>query len=761
MTQSGTRWMPAALVGGLVLASCGGGGDGGGGSGVASLTVPSQMTIVDAQGAGTSASLRIGGVANATSGGTDYDNDPVRMWVHDESMEPLDTVNMILCSLDQTGFDDPAVLNAGPYLALIDSARCETGGGGGGDGQTAGQAVEYEEWIVDSTRASDTAPQIVRFWIDMDENYGEGQVIEGRLYGRLTIFESPSETLPYGRFELQFKQLLRSAAPNSQDTVFRGTLATTDRTDGRAEYVFHMAQGDVDAPLGDDPHAALARARVVTDASGDSGQAYTSNRFRYDDGTQEHVENLTFHVAFDDAYLARKRVDGATQVRVFDRNDFDTFAWRYGLYGADDGARFDIESGFPIRTTSGAHGWAGYYGIWFPPRESVTNGMTVRRESYEPGVQGEAYTVFVAPGRMIQQTRSAATLGDLTDEELDWWDERSNRQVRVRWNGERLDAVAHFDQQEERWVPIDPPESLMQRFGAQEWVRFWSAARGEIHFTWPGEGAPTDATEITMWSSTTIDADSPVMANGDLTLYAYQDALRPQVTAAQAMWENGSSPFFPPAEDPQSGYEYVFERSSLTLLHDGSAVTFASSISPEQGRRLGGLYSGPMVTQPPQNVWELHEQPVTYRWETGFEEWNQLRVLRDGEGAFVRFDPPESFEYVHAEAGSPMDGKRFRLQYEGLGNLHGIPHREDQRGRHYPLFTIPTGTVLTNGGGSYKVKVLEGEQQMRAVADPDAVLTSRDLDLDTTLEPPVDMWEDPAIGARPTVESAPRFVGGE
>ena len=50
---------------------------------------------------------------------------------------------------------------------------------------------------------------------------------------------------------------------------------------------------------------------------------------------------------------------------------------------------------------------------------------------------------------------------------------------------------------------------------------------------------------------------------------------------------------------------------------------------------------------------------------------------------------------------------------------------------------------------------------MRAVADPDAVLTSRDLDLDTTLEPPVDMWEDPAIGARPTVESAPRFVGGE
>ena len=113
------RFTPIILI---TLASCGGGSDSAGT--VQGLQAPQQVTIVEA--AGNSSSPVI--LASELRGlaGSDYETDQTRYWIEDDSMQALDTVNMILSSLQQTQYWEQT--NSGAYLALI--ADEDRGGGG-------------------------------------------------------------------------------------------------------------------------------------------------------------------------------------------------------------------------------------------------------------------------------------------------------------------------------------------------------------------------------------------------------------------------------------------------------------------------------------------------------------------------------------------------------------------------------------------------------------------------------------------------------
>ncbi|MBK8979964.1 MAG: hypothetical protein IPM29_29040 [Planctomycetes bacterium] len=748
--------------GALLLAACGSGGGSTTDTGaMQALTIPSQMTIVDAQGEQTG-SLRTPGVARA--GGSDYDNDRTRLWVRDESMEPLEIINEILCYVSQCGYDDPDVVNAGPYLALIDVDRCRTNGEErGGQGQQGGSSsdrVEYEEWMIDSSRASNTAPHIVKVWFDSDEERGDNRRVATRMYVKLTIWESPSDTSPYGKFTLNFKCLPRSADPESTNAMFRGTLSTVDRQDGRAEYTFYNSEGDIEATPAVGEFAMRMRARVITEDGGTSGQAFTAMEQRYDWGQGPRSENRTFHVTYNADYLARKKVAGTEEVHVFDRNDFETMAWRYGLYRAVDGSRVELRSGFPLRTAQGAHGWVGYHGMWFPENVTITNGQTLYRETYDPNVTPEEFTAFVQVGKLHKRERVELTLGDVLQEDLWWWDNAGNSIV--RWTGSDFVRVAAWSESERRFVRIDPAQSITGNFQPMQWIHFWSDARGDLNVVWPEQGAPNNVTAVTAWQDSVVNGDSPELANGDMSLLGYFQAPRPLCTQSQANFVEGASPFFPEVYEPQNGHAYTFRKSDLMLLQGGEPVCFANGVDPSNGPSERGVWSGPLVTEQPTQVWEIHQAAVSYSWEYGVQDWNQYRTVKDSEGAFVTFDEPLVIEYQHDDpSNARMHGKIFRLEYQGFGELHGLPYEERESGRWYPLITIPTGSIATHAEVSFRVKILEGEQHMREVQNPLQVIQEQGLDLDTTLTPPADVYENPAIGAAPTIATPPLFVGGE
>lgn len=727
----------------LALAACGGGGGGGGSSGaVTGLQGPEQVTIVEAQSG--SATLRLA-PGTAAAGLTDYQAAQTRFWVKDESMEALDIVNEILGYLHETNYWDPSVVNQGPYIAMVTQEN--RGGDGRGD-----SGPSYEEWIVDSTRADNAAPQLVKFWIRSEDD-GQAQII----YGLLTVEEEPTDQAPLGVFLLRFKQLDVSQAHDDPDIGFFGYMRSVRRTDGQTEIEFYMGEGDINVTPAVGERAVLQRMHVIGDPATDSGRGFVEVQGIDNWSGTPHSFGDQYYVQFDADYLARRRTSD-DQIAVLDRNDFETNVFHYGVYLASTEDRVDLAGGFPVETQGGAHGYVGYWGMWFPESVTIGNGDTLVRRRFQNGMTTTSnYTAVIAPGRLEKRTRSSITLGDIVDEDMDAFSPSLGQEIRVRWTGNDLVCTALRSNGD--WMPITPPTSVVNQFTPGQWAHFWSQARGSIEFTWPV--TLDNSVQAYVWSNTTITAASPELAGGDLMLHGYSHMLRAGITSNQANYQNSETPYFAAATNPGEGQTYVFDRDTLMLTLGGTPVTLADGVSVTQGPGMFGFDCGPMFATALGSLSEMATQTTTYQWFTGQNHWNQLRTIKDENGAFVAFDEPLRFTYTHDEPGSPFHGRTFYLDWNGE-HLGGIPGEQDsETGWWRPLLNIPTGTTLTSGSTSYKVKQLEGEQTMVEVADPTAVISARGYDLTTTVSvPDASAWSDPAIGARPTVTDPPRFVGG-
>ncbi len=740
--NAGKRMGIGAVLTALIV-GCGGGGSSSSGN-VEGLDVPSQVSLVDAQNSG---SLRVSpGVRNVS-----YDDDPVQFWIHDEAMGPLDTVNMILCSIQQTKYDDPSVLNKGPYIALV---SCEERGSGGSDGGRGGSATQYDRFVVDSTRANADSPHIVKFWLDNDGPDDK----PGIIYGKVTITESPSTRNPFGLFTMDFKQLLNTQSHDDANVQFRGSLNTVARDDGQAEFEFLMIDGDPDQPQSVGEFAMRESARMVGAADGTSGRAISATKEAFNFGSGPQSNQSNFYVQFNSSYMARKKVTGSSATKVFSRTNFTTNVYRYGVYDATTNQRVESLSGFGVETENGEHGWAGYHGLWFPDHITVTDGQTLIRRSFDPDGTDTNYTAVIVPGRLEKHSRELSTLGNIKNEDLEMFSQSTGSEARVRWNGTDLVQVATRGQ-DGNWTPQNPA-SISGSYTAGDWVHFWSRDRGSIEMVWPA-AALSDATEVMMWTHETITGQSTELANGDFTLYGYRDRLRPLITESQATWQANETPFFADANNVGEVLSYVFGKTTQMLTQGGSQVRLADGVSVSGGAGQFGFESGPMYATALTSLAEQGQQTTTYRWRTGSNSWNQLRAVRDANGNIVNFTPPLRLSYTHNEpSNTNFHNKTFNLEWTGT-DLHGIPFFENTTDRRWrPAFNIPSGTVITMGDKSYKIKQLEGEQEMNEEANPTQVIADQGFDLDVILTAPTDKWTDPAIGAMPDIDDAPKFVGG-
>jgi len=727
----------------LTFTACGGGGDAAGE--IAGLQGPQQVSIIESSAAAAAAVALAPGTRAAV--GSSYQTDPTHMWVDDDSMRALDTVNMILDSLSQTKYAEQT--NAGVDRCLVE-AEDDHGGERGNSGP------EYEEWTVLSTRASNDSPQLVKFWLDNDEPMGTP--MEALIYGSLTIEEEPSEDRPLGRFALYFKCLPEAVAHDSSATIFQGYLRTVPRTDDQSEVEFYMWHGDPDGVVPEGEFHMRERVHVLGNPGDDSGRAYSESKQASNNapgmGGGIHVSGTAYQLQFNADYVA---LDDGNELDVKSRTNFATYVHRYGIYDAVTEERVELNSGFSVEDASGNHGWAGYHGLWFPENVTVTDGMTVYRRSHRDNTM-TPFTVVAVPGRLEKRTRASITLGDIESEELQMHDGIGGAEIRVAFTGSDFVRVATRINGE--WSFEATPVSIASSFATGQWVYCWSEARGSVEFPWPSTLSET--TPAFVWSSTTITADSPELANGDLTLHGYFHMLRADITAEQANFLGGASPYLPDATTATSGNQsYVFDKETLMLQLGGHDVNFATGVVVTSGPAQWGINCGPLFASALGELGEAAAQTTTYDWRIGGNSWNQLRTLVDAQGRFVSFDPPLRLNYTHNESGSEYHGRTVYLEWTGT-ERHGIPHREDrENNRWYPCLNIPTGAVLTSGANSYKVKQIEGQQIMLSVIDPAAVYQAQGFDLGTPLSAPTAApYQDPNTGPRPVVTAPPRYVGG-
>ena len=770
-TKVGHLAAAAALLG---VAGCGGGSSGTTtAAGVEALTVADKVSVVDATvdaAASGKFLAKLAGIWNNPPAGSDYEKDLPSVYVHEKAADSFGMVNEILCMLAQTKYGE--MVNQGEYKALVNEKLCrgndDVSNASSSQG-TSSNAPEYMEWTVRSTRADNNSPQIVEAWInEKADSYSPAMLIQAKA----VITEGSSAENPYGIFTMNFVGYpVVGGVPVLATPGFKGILKS-ERVDGKVVLKF--------AEAGEGENTAIALEKNGTTGGG---------RVSFDNEWEGEGEML---FAYDAELFHRMDADETNEI-CLDRINFETSAWRYGMYDAATGNRVNVNSGFPINTNadgSGDHGWVGYWGLWVPDGVTIENNDPVYKQNYNGGTS-EAYTVVRVGGKLKKHTKKTATLSDIKNIPLETNDFSTGRMIRVIWNGTGLRKIAEAEPNPDGppvWTAMDVAYSTDNLPWGE--LNFWSQSLGGqvriplANCTWQEMGgtscdAPTATTDIVYFVENIVYPGDIVPA----TLACYDNC--PDISAG-----NVSGSGFGLLE----AAEYTFNSNTDMVLKKGVTPLVQTAGGQQWGYNSGPLFDAALDDDPETSdlacdwtgpegeamicgwkAWSVLDE--FYTWETGLQNWNQLTVLKNAQGTALKFDQPLRIEYTHVQTnGAKPDfkynGTKFFLDYNGFGELHGIPGKCVDPGtgetiacgpqtRWVPEFTIPEGSDASYIDGQEvkltKIKPLEMEQRMTKL---DNVGDCNELPFGDYTLPTIAEWADPALGAKPAVTAAPAVIGG-
>ena len=182
-------------------------------SGTSAITLSSKISVVDAKtSASTARTASTNRMASRTANAidttafastVDYNVDETSTYVYEKAGEALDTVNEILCMINQTRPD--LMVNEGNYKAQVDTSKC-----GSQDGDAKSGAPTYEMWTLNVTRTSGE-PMLAKVWIPGTS---------GTIYVKGEWYRSASTDYPLGHFYFDFHKTHNSTGA----TLFKGYM---------------------------------------------------------------------------------------------------------------------------------------------------------------------------------------------------------------------------------------------------------------------------------------------------------------------------------------------------------------------------------------------------------------------------------------------------------------------------------------------------------------------------------------------------------
>lgn len=801
------------VSGTLVLAGCGGGGGssssggGGGGDSVRGLDLPDNLSVVSADSTERSVSRvarALTGRAVADTSGfaadSDYTQDPTRYYVFDPSMEPLQTVNMILCVMEQTRASD--MVNEGAYFALIDENKCEQGQNqsrGGETGQSSsGNQKQLNKWVVNATRADNSSPMVVQIWVPGDPEWPQNILVE------LTATDGVSSDLPFGAFSMNFRGegdtglLSDGPASGTTATTMVGTLIATATGGGEPKFQFIEASGDAVPGVTGMGFERASRATVVLGAAnGSVGTAQTefSESMSGPGGFDAYAR---FGVDFDaDFFLRGKDTDenGTIDASVCTaRDDFTNYVWRYNLYHLNDGTyngqavsagdRVNMNGGFPFTYVDGSEtkdGFVGYWGVW-TESGNVSDGTTITRFNYDTDTTSN-YTVNVSAGKLVQRDAQSLLLSELDGGTFEAWGDLGGQGFPqdsgyeawvVSLSGGNFSITGGLT-----WGESGPEVTAVGPFAISlsdgDFLDLWSEPLGGMVIYIHDSADLTP--EVTFYEQSFVMPDDALLSGGSLTLYCFEQCPIGGVGTNPSSY---GDIFYATAPNVGTPYTYTLTSSGgkLVLTDDtaAAAVDFSGLDLSGIGQDWGAM-SGAMVTDTSglTGVYDAWGADTTFQWETGPNEWNQLVTVTDGSGNVASFDQPIKLRYTvdpgDDQNGNDYAGDTFLLEYGGNGDLWGFPWTSDSLGesdfeRWYPQVNLKNGVLLADGSGNqFVAKALEVEQTLNADPAGCAGLSVSGLFADASLA----LLESSDIGSvgltwagRPTpANSAPAVIEGE
>lgn len=715
-----------------------------------------------------------------------YGTDPQSSYVFDATSDGIDQVNMIMCLMSK--MSPHTQVNQGPYIAMVDQNKCDqksrSSSSGAGSTSAGASATDYNmRAVVDSTRTDNSSPMIGKIWIDMEE-----AEYQANIFVRLRADQAPSTGNPYGVFRLDYC----GKEPAGSTCVFNGYIDATSNA-----IVYYDGSSN---PDGSETVAMNLSAGSTTSGSGNLRVSRTP--------TGGSTVTTTYQFAFDPTYF--RRSDGTTD-KCFARQlaQAKSSVWRYGTYDAVTGARVDSQNpGFPVRISynSNTHyGYASYWGLFANglnlntlPDANPVPGVTIVRESRGSAATSTEYGLQKVSGKLTKFTRQTDVLASIDQIALQAWGPfytmtgnnptlQNVNQVELHWDNTNTQFVITgtqaCDQNGCTVTPITPVVIPNTDTNAQIGVRGWSQALG-------GE--------------VNIPAKATAYAGSDTVRYYTQSAVAPGGTGApsslsclnncmtnaalSAFLTSGGSPFAAATQSQWgSGSTTVAYTFDSAGLKEGGAVMTMKDASKAVGQfqwgvRTGKLFDATLPTCTFNNSLSCEPDSDYYVWETGPNAWNQFIALTSG-GNAVTFDPPRNVAFVpsltntNLQSGDVLLGKTLQLQFQGFGELHGIPGKcvtqidntpvacgslGGSAERYVPAFAITDGTSLTIGSTAALIKYLDRELRL---AESPGNCSSLALPAPSGL--PTGGLTDPSnsgdanyIGTKPTVTAAPKVLHG-
>ncbi len=708
-----------------------------------------------------------------------YANDPQNLSVQDETAQGIGSLNMVLCVVGS--MDPGAMVNAGPYVALVDMNKCQSAKGG--SSAAAGSAANYANAVVDVTRSSNDDPMIGKVWLNFTQDGGAVSV-----YAYLSATQSPAAAPPYGAFRLDY------IGKMGGQTGFNGYIDSTEP--GVINFLESGQQSS---------NTALAMSASST-TSGSGTMTVGGN----------NGSPVTFNFAYNPGFF--RRSDGAND-ECFDRSlaNASLAVWQYGTYNANDGTRVDQQHpGFPVLATyagSSYYGFANYWGINFQGL-SIPDGAPVPNLTVADQRQGNStsYQLGKVGGKLTQWTQQSTTLdsldgipftynGDLTglttgDSAVTGW---NNWVMKWRSSDATFNVVGiQVCSMGSGCVnsSLSPATVNAGVFDSVPLSGYASSYGGNINIPPTGSAhGPADA--VFYYNQSTVLPGATA-----LTLYclnncptAAQIAGYTPSTQGSTPYANGTDTQWFSAPDMAHTVSYTFGASGLV---DGlGASVIWENMPSDSSYAQNGLQTGWLLPTAPINTNCLPGSPdaqagnlcqpanpaTYYTWQTGPNQWNQSLWLTTA-GSVVPFDPPQNIAYT-VPAGSAYGtyaGLPILLQFNGFGNLQGVPGTcvnptnnapEDcsTNGASYvPAFSIPDGTTMTLNSLSGStttpliVKALNGAILLKNLGSGAAQCSTM---IPAPLTLPTSGQHDPSsssdseyLGVMPTVTAAPKVIDG-
>lgn len=708
-----------------------------------------------------------------------YVDDPQNTWVQDRVGDRVGTVNMIMCIMSSLRPD--AMVNQGAYVALVDQNKCEGRGDSSKSTSTnagASNATNYMSATVVSTQQTDSDPLTVRIWLhEEQEGDGGGAPQKATIYVYLVATEGKSQAYPNGLFSLYF-----CGGPDGVDScMFRGTL----KSDASGLSFYQMEQGgqgsyETNLKLQSDPVADTGQGRVQGTEGGSPFAytfAYDGSSFRRSDGTN------------DDCFSR-------------DRTQADTSTWSYGVYN-DDGSRLEVANpGFPVKYTLDGSVYFGYWsfwGLWLPESAmaSVGSAGTLTRSV---GGADTPLEVVSRGGKLWKLTRHTATLGEFRNVSMMYWSPNAIGSgpafvnYELQWNGSTLNAIGYQQcqpgsecTQTSFGTPVALDAATLRGANIRALPIFFPSGGGNGAVMVPDSGGFAADSAIAYRTREVVSPSAPSLTLNCIGMCPHTggNLVSGGNLATQPFQDGGS---FGPAT---TRYTYTFQSG---MLSDGGGQADASGANrSSMGQYQWGLSSGSMVVDDDLNAVRcdangmanpagayycqhlVDQAAVIYQWETGPNQWNRYFGATG-----VTIDPPKALSFVaqaspaniRAADVSRFSGNTVQLQYNGFGQLQGIPgscvdpvSNEavacGPNTRWVPAFDIIDGSQVSDGTSNYHVKYLQRELRLKKMACVGGPSLSGASALTLPGSQAYDLDPKATIGAEPTPgDTRPKVIDG-